>query len=141
VHSADQAALKHRPARRDRVWLLVVDQDELVRSVLARLLQRAGYAVQTAATAHEALEVGRQSDWDCLVTELDLPDASGLELYARLLFQGRERLPTVFLAIRPLATLEWSLKEAHWVRLLRKPCAFTDLLATLEQCLGAPRSL
>jgi len=108
---------------------------------LAQLLQRAGYAVQTAATAHEALEAGRQSDWDGLVTELDLPDASGLELYVRLLFQGRKRLPAVFLAIRPPAILELSLSEAYWVRLLRKPCAFTDLLAALEQCLGASRTL
>ena len=141
MHSADQAALKHRPAGRDRVWLLVVDQDESMRSVLAQLLKRAGYAVQTAATAHEALAAGRQSDWDCLVTELDLPDVGGLELYARLLFQGRERLPAVFLALRPPAILELGLSAAYWVRLLRKPCAFPDLLAAVEQCLGAPRTL
>jgi DNA-binding response OmpR family regulator len=142
VHAADQAAVKTRlrPAR-DRVRLMVVEPDELLRTVLAHLLRRAGYAVSVAATAEEVLLATRESGIDCLVTELDLPDASGLDLYARLLFQGRPRLPAVFMSVWPSTTLELGLRSAPWVRLLRKPCAFDHLLAALERCLGAPRNL
>lgn len=143
MRSALQAALKPgRPASRDRVRLLVADQDECMRNILALLLHRAGYAVQTAASADEILQAGREAtDWDCLVTELELPGGGGLLLYARLLFQSRPRLPAIFLTSRPNPGLESSLREAPWVKLLRKPCGFTDLLAALEQCLGAPRAM
>lgn len=137
-----QAALKpHQPRSRSGVRLLLVDQDEAIRDILAQLLQRAGYTVETAASADEVLQSGRQ-DWDCLVLELELPGLGGLELYARLLLLlGQVKLPAVFLSGRPPDTLELGLREAHWVRLLRKPCGFNDLLAALEQCLGAPRTL
>lgn len=136
-----EAAVKPgRTGRRDRVRLLVADQDEGMRNTLAFLLQRAGYAVQTAARADEVPPAGRGTAWDCLVTELELPGGGGLMLYARLLFQSRPRLPAIFLAGRPNPGLELGLREAPWVKLLRKPCGFTDLLAALEQCLGAPRA-
>lgn len=130
-----------RHSHRHRVRLLVVEQNEVVRDSLAVLLERAGYAVHTVANATEALEVGARDEWDCLVTDLDLPDLGGLELYARLLFQGRSRFPAVFLSIHPPLLLELSLRDAPWVRLLQKPCTFPSLLVALEQCLGAPRTL
>jgi FixJ family two-component response regulator len=140
MHAPTQVALKSRRVPRDRVRLLVVDQDEGMRSVLAQLLMRAGYAVQTAGTADEALRSNQELNWDCLITELELPGVGGLELYAHLLFKGRPQLPVVFLSAWPPATLELGLRQAGWVRLLRKPCAFTDLLAALERCLSAPRA-
>jgi CheY-like chemotaxis protein len=130
-----------RRSPRNRVRLLVADQNEVVRDSLAVLLERAGYGVHTAASAGEALEIGAQDEWDCLVTDLDLPDVGGLELYARLLFQGRSRFPAVFLSVQPPPLLEVSLRGAPWVRLMRKPCTFPSLLAALEQCLAARRDL
>jgi CheY-like chemotaxis protein len=141
VHAADQIALKPgQRMSRDRVQLLVVEPDDLVRTVLVQLLRRAGYAVLPAATTEDALEASRESGCDCLIAELELPGASGLDLYARLLLQGRPRLPVVFLSVAPPVSLELGLRNAPWVRLLRKPCAFHHLLAALEQCLAAPRT-
>lgn len=129
-----------REAPRDRVRLLLADQDECLRITLTPLLRRAGYAVHPVATAEEALQVASEARWDCLVANLDLPGIGGIELYSRLLFQGRARFPAVFLATWPATRLELGLRRADWIRLLRKPCAFTDLLAALEQSLGAPRT-
>lgn len=124
---------------RNRVRLLLVEPNEFVRDSLAVLLERAGYAALTAANADEALTIGAPGNWDCLVTDLDLPDLGGLELYARLLFQGRARFPAVFLSVRSAPMLELSLRGAPWVRLLRKPCTFPFLLSAMEQCLAVPR--
>jgi CheY-like chemotaxis protein len=142
VRNPDPAAV--RPAGRaprHRVRVLLAESDVIVRDSLAVLLERAGYAVQTAANADEALAAAAQAGWDCLVTDLHLPGMGGVELYARLLFQGRPRFPAVFLSPRPPLTLELGLRGAPWVRLLRKPCTFPSLLVALESCLRAPRGM
>lgn len=135
------ACMLRRRGPRGRVRLLLVEGDEYVRDSLAVLLERAGYAAHTAASADEALSIAARDEWDCLVTDLHPPDLGGLELYARLLFQGRSRFPVVFLSVSPPPLLELSLRGAPWARLLRKPCTFPALLAALEQCLAAPRDL
>lgn len=128
-----------RRSPRNRVRVLLVEENEFVRDSLAVLLERAGYGALTVASWEQALECGGPGEWDCLVTDLDLPGLGGLELYARLSFQGRARFPAVFLSPCPPAWLEHGLRGAGWVRLLRKPCTFPSLLAALEQCLAARR--
>lgn len=140
MQSPDQAVVRPggRPPR-PRVRLLLAEPDELVRDSLAVLLERAGYVVQTVTNADEALAAAAQVEWDCVIADLHLPGMGGVELYARLLFQGRSRFPAIFLSVRPPPALELGLRAAPWVRLLRKPCTFPSLLAALESCLGASR--
>jgi CheY-like chemotaxis protein len=129
-----------RPRRRQGVRLLLIEPNAFVRDSLAVLFERAGYTADTAEDAPAALEIAAGNEWDCVVTELDLPGVGGLELYARLLFQSRPRLPAVFLSIRPPAALRLGLGGAPWVALLQKPCTFPTLLAAVERSLAAPRA-
>lgn len=74
----------------------VVDDDEPVRVALGRLLRSAGHAVVLHDSA-EALLAACESDLaGCVVLDLNLPGASGLQLQERLAAQGCA-LPIVFL--------------------------------------------
>ena len=56
----------------------------------------AGYAVDTATTRAEALEMMIREHVDCLLLNLRMPVLSGAELYARLVEAGRT-VPTVLM--------------------------------------------
>lgn len=71
------------PTRRDLRLLLVEDHDD-TREVLARLLSRRGYDVEAARNAQEARALSSGMTFDLLVSDISLPDATGCELLAEL---------------------------------------------------------
>ena len=71
--------------------LLLVEDEEMVRQVLLRALQRFGFSTCAASTGAEALHLAERhaATLRAVVTDVVLPDLSGQELARRL----RERLP------------------------------------------------
>src|SRR5947209_12920709 len=79
--AADQAgAREHQPT------VLLIEDDEAVRFAMATLLVREGYLVLTAGGAHDAMSVLRRplSAIDVVLLDVHLPDASGIDLCARV---------------------------------------------------------
>jgi two-component system response regulator FixJ len=62
----------------------IVDDEESVRTSLAFLLDMAGFAVRTHASASEFLEIAPSVSNGCLITDLRMPDIDGVELLKRL---------------------------------------------------------
>ena len=60
--------------------ILVVDDEEVIRDVLATLLEKEGYDVGVASTAGEALTMFEAEPYDVVLLDLMLPDRPGLEL-------------------------------------------------------------
>jgi diguanylate cyclase (GGDEF)-like protein/PAS domain S-box-containing protein len=60
--------------------LLVVDDEEANRDMLARRLRRAGYAVEVAAGGREALELLNRQPVDLVLLDIMMPDMTGIEL-------------------------------------------------------------
>jgi len=66
--------------------ILVVDDDEDIRRVLRRLLERAGHEVTDAGSAAAALEVVRGADPpDAVVSDVVMPQRSGIAFYTDLI--------------------------------------------------------
>ena len=65
--------------------VLVVDDEELVRKFVGRVLSEAGYQITTASDGPEALEVAARLDsFDILVTDVMMPQMTGDELARRV---------------------------------------------------------
>lgn len=64
--------------------VLVVDDNDLQRDVVADLLASEGYDVRVAATGAEALDAARAAPPDVVVLDLMLPDTDGATVLARL---------------------------------------------------------
>ena len=60
--------------------VLVVDDEAVVLTVLREALRRGGYRVTTAASGEEAIDLMRQRRFDLVLTDKNLPGASGLEV-------------------------------------------------------------
>ena len=71
--------------------VLLVEDDPLIRAGSAEMLRRAGCAVIEAGSAEQAVEILHGPEIDVLVTDVNLPGASGPELAAR----AREIRPTI----------------------------------------------
>jgi CheY-like chemotaxis protein len=58
--------------------LLVVDDDEIIRGMLAFLFESEGHTVEQASGGAEALEALRRRQFDCIVLDLMMPGVDGL---------------------------------------------------------------
>ena len=73
----------------------IIDDDESVRSSLRSLVKSLGLAACTFASAENFLNSPHQDDTSCLITDLQMPGLSGIELQRLLSAQGR-RIPIIF---------------------------------------------
>jgi DNA-binding NtrC family response regulator len=60
--------------------VLVVDDEAVIREVCEQILTGEGYFVTTAASGKEALHLVSEYEYDAVVTDIMMPDMSGLEL-------------------------------------------------------------
>lgn len=75
--------------------VLVVEDDERQRDSVRELLARDDVQIVPAATAHAALELLRNTTFDCVVMDLNLPDISGHELLRAMAEQESVSFPPV----------------------------------------------
>jgi ActR/RegA family two-component response regulator len=77
--------------------ILVVDDDEQVRTFLSRALdERGGFSVEVAGTAEEALRKIENAVFDLVLVDLKLPDMDGLQLMTEIL-KSNPKILTVLL--------------------------------------------
>jgi FixJ family two-component response regulator len=73
----------------------IVDDDESVREAAKGLLRSLGYGTATFASAEDFLQSNRVNDTSCLITDVQMPGLSGVELQSHLIAQGH-RTPMIF---------------------------------------------
>ena len=123
------------PARREDLRLLLVEDHDDTREVLARLLSRRGYDVEAARNAQEARSLSSGMTFDLLVTDLALPDATGCELLAEL--SAKYGLRGIAMSgFGSDADLAQS-QEAGFLEHLVKPIDATALDAAIQRLAGS----
>ena len=80
--------------------ILIIDDEASLRQTMARILQRAGYEVTTAATGAEGLKLVAEHPFDLLYLDIRMPDASGLELLKAIHAQLPD-LPVILFTAQP----------------------------------------
>jgi CheY-like chemotaxis protein len=109
--------------------VLLVEDDEDLRNVMAHMLRREHYDVWSVGTAAEALRAASAAQFEVVISDLRLPDGSGLDLM-RALRDLHTDLRGVALSGYGDAA---AALHAGFAVLLRKPVDFADLSATLRQ--------
>jgi CheY-like chemotaxis protein len=69
--------------------ILVIDDDEILRRLLGRVLTRAGHTVSAAADGLEATRLAHEQPFDLVITDLLMPESDGLEVIMAI----REEFP------------------------------------------------
>lgn len=129
------AAIEAKPA----TTVLLVDDEDLLREVLAGQLEDAGYNVLVAACGNEALALLDAGEAvDVLVTDLSMPGMSGIGLI-RAAQERRPGLPAVLLTGYAGHGAALAVGEAVTgsFSLLRKPVSLADLIDLIQSLLAA----
>jgi signal transduction histidine kinase/HAMP domain-containing protein len=82
-------AMAPRSAERQPMRILLVEDHEDTNRSLTNLLRRRGYHVQSALTFQSALNLGAKEQFDVLISDLGLPDGSGIDLIQKLASKPR----------------------------------------------------
>lgn len=120
------------PQRGARV--LVVDDDATMREVLELRLQKWGYRVLLAADAREATERIREERPDLVLSDVVMPDVSGLDLLRELRSSDPDR-PVILLTAHGTVEMAVEAMKAGAVDFLTKPLNYTSLRAVLDHAL------
>jgi CheY-like chemotaxis protein len=111
--------------------VLVVDDEQIVRDVVAEMVGELGQDVTATAGAHDALDALARADFDLMITDLSMPETDGLKLAA----EARRRAPHMLIALAtgygqsvPADAVSTGLLDA----VLNKPLQLADVEAALR---------
>jgi FixJ family two-component response regulator len=115
--------------------IFVVDDDPSVRTGLGRLLEAAGYAAETFASAREFLARAPYAGPCCLVLDVRMPGLSGLELQEALATTGRQ-MSIVFISGHSDVSMSVRAMKAGAVDFLAKPFDVEELLTAIQRAVA-----
>jgi FixJ family two-component response regulator len=110
-----------------RPLVAIVDDDESIRETTQDLLESAGLAAATFASAALLLNSRRLNSISCLVTDLRMPQMSGLQLHQHLV-ASNYAIPTILITAYPDDRMRAQALKAKVVCYLAKPFAAEELL-------------
>ena len=114
--------------------IAIVDDDEAVRVAMKSLVRSVGHHASTFASVEEFLKSKQFSNTSCIITDLQMPGLSGLDLQDLLIARGH-RFPIIFLTAYPDEDVRIRAMKAGAIGFLRKPCSDEHLLGYLNKAL------
>ncbi len=114
--------------------VLVVEDEELMRSILRQLLENAGYEVSTADSAEAALEIFPTRDFAVTVTDIKMAGMDGLELLDRLKTVDAEAIVIVMTAYSSVDSAISALRKGVY-DYVTKPFVNEDLLQRIRNAI------
>jgi FixJ family two-component response regulator len=117
----------------------IVDDDKSVREAAKMLVRSLGYATATFASAEEFLESGRLCDTACLITDVQMPGMSGVDLQSHLTASGHGT-PVIFVTAYPEESIRDRALDAGAFGFLSKPFSEESLIACLDKAMEHHRS-
>src|SRR5579863_6162583 len=114
------------------IHVLVVDDEPTIREACAKVAQMSGMHATTVATAEEAIEVIENTAIDIVLTDLMLPQTSGLELLKRV-HDTHPNLPVIVLT--QYGTIDSAVAATRMgaIDYVTKPFRIEELQARLER--------
>jgi FixJ family two-component response regulator len=116
--------------------IAIVDDDDSVRIALSSLLRSYGYTADAYDSADALLAAGALGDYHCVVSDLQMPGMSGIELLELLRKQGNP-LPLILMTAFPEAAVRKRALQGGACCFLSKPFEANDLLRCLRQASGS----
>jgi CheY-like chemotaxis protein len=114
------------------ISVLVVDDNEDIREVLAVILSGSGYRCELAKNGVEAMQRARQCRFDAVITDVEMPEMDGIAL-TRELRQHYSDLPVMIMTCHSNDDCKTMAFRAGAREFLNKPFAVPDLMTKLHK--------
>lgn len=122
------------PASRN-VHIAVIDDDDSFRTATEALIRSLGYEVSGHASAEAFLDMRAVWDADCIISDIQMPGMTGIELKERLNAEG-STVAVIFVSARIDPTLPRKVKECGGLILLQKPFQGQVLIDAIHQAIS-----
>jgi len=120
--------------------ILVVDDEEDIRNLVAVMLKTAGYQVVLAGNGQEAMQaMDEDHNFDLIVLDVMMPGMDGWEVCRQIKSNPRSKdIPVLFLTVRqqPLDKII-GMEVLHASGYIPKPFEREELLTAIRDCLNA----
>ena len=117
----------------------IVDDDPSVREATKGLVRSLGYGAAAFASAEDFLQSDQVNDTACLITDVQMPGLSGVELQSRLIAQGN-CTPIIFITAFPEQRIRTRALEAGAVGFLSKPFDEDRLIEYIHAALNGGKA-
>ena len=118
--------------------ILIIDDDEAVRTGVRRLLERIGHEVVEAVDGRDALRIAGETDLDLVVTDVNMPEMDGIEVIMAL-SQRESSVPIIAISGGGKMPKELLLHSAGLlgaVTTLAKPFELVEIQRAVEDALA-----
>lgn len=115
--------------------ITIIDDDESVRIATESLIRSLGFAARTFASAEDFLRSPSLGRTDCVITDVQMPGMSGMELQSALRERG-DRTPLIFITAFPEERIRRQVQAAGAFGFLAKPFDGNAMIACLDRALG-----
>jgi FixJ family two-component response regulator len=115
----------------------IVDDDEGARFATASLIRSLGWQARVFASAEEFLDSGLMGETAFLISDIQMPGLSGIELHERLLSLGYV-IPTILITAFPNAASKAAIPPECAPAFLEKPADAATVERLLTLALGTP---
>ena len=112
----------------------IIDDDPSVREATDGLMRLLGYRAATFASAEDFLQSDRMKDSSCLITDVQMPGLSGIELQRELIARGNDT-PMIFVTAFPDERTRRRALDAGAIGFLSKPFDEERLIECLQAAL------
>ena len=119
--------------------ILVVVDDESMRNLLSDYLMGLGHDVITAGNGEEALAKFIPGGFDCVISDLMMPEVDGLELLKRIRLQDRSVLFLMITGYPSIDSAVNAVKEGAY-DYVTKPFHMEDIRIKVERALSAKKT-
>jgi CheY-like chemotaxis protein len=116
--------------------IAVVDDDDDSREAVAVLVKSLGFAVETFTCGDDFLAWPSLRQTSCLISDVNMPGMSGVELHARLVMVGHA-IPTILITAYPDDVVRDRAMADGVIAYLAKPCSDVVLLDLVRSALTA----
>jgi two-component system sensor histidine kinase RpfC len=119
--------------------ILVADDNEINRSVVERILIRAGHYPVVVRNGEEVLDMLEQRTFDITILDMNMPDMSGIDVFLTYQFtrSPEVRLPFIMLSADVSEDLQKECMAAGFEAFLPKPIRSASLLRKIDEMMGA----
>lgn len=117
--------------------ILVADDEPCITTIVSKKLRNAGFEVWVARDGQEAFDMAIAERPDLLVTDLQMPLMSGLELIARLTVELDDPVPALLLTAKGFELENENLEALPIAMVMTKPFSPRELLDNVREALGA----
>jgi PAS domain S-box-containing protein len=125
---------------KQKLRILVIDDEDVIRDFLVEMLVSAGYEADAASAGPEGIALSEKNHYDLVLSDLGLPEMSGWEI-AKAIRSKSPSLPIVLMSGWGIQLDDVRIQECGIDLVLSKPCQMEELLGAVEEVLKRHRSV